>query len=36
MAELEPERQRAAERLKNEASEESWTEYRRLRGIPND
>jgi DNA primase len=36
MAELEPERQRAAERLKSEASEESWTEYQRLRGFPND
>jgi DNA primase len=36
LAELEPERQRAAERLKAEASEESWTEYRRLRGLPND
>jgi DNA primase len=34
MAELEPERQRAAERLKSEASEESWTEYRRL--LPKD
>jgi hypothetical protein len=36
MAELEPERQRAAERLKADASEESWAEYRRLRGLPND
>src|ERR1700749_3689736 len=36
MAELEPERQRAAERLKAEASEESWAEYRRLRGLLND
>ncbi len=36
MAELEPERQRAAERLKAEASEEGWAEYRRLRGLPND
>ncbi len=34
MAELEPERQRAAERLKSEASEESWAEYRRL--LPKD
>ena len=30
MAELEPERQRAAERLKSEATEESWTEFQRL------
>ncbi|HVV66038.1 MAG TPA: DNA primase [Rhizomicrobium sp.] len=36
MAELEPERRRAAERLKSEASEESWTEFQRLRGVPND
>jgi DNA primase len=36
MAELEPERQRAAERLKSEATEESWTEFQRLRGFPND
>jgi DNA primase len=36
MAELEPERQRAAERLKSEATEESWTEFQRLRGSPND
>jgi DNA primase len=36
LAELEPERQRAAERLKADASEESWAEYRRLRGLPND
>jgi hypothetical protein len=36
LAELEPERQRAAERLKAEASEESWDEYRRLRGLPHD
>jgi hypothetical protein len=36
MAELEPERQRAAERLKSEATEESWTEFQRLRGIPNE
>ncbi|HTT99324.1 MAG TPA: DNA primase [Rhizomicrobium sp.] len=36
MAELEPERQRAAERLKADASEESWAEYRRLRGLPNE
>jgi hypothetical protein len=34
MAELEPERQRAAERLKSEATEESWTEFQRLRGFP--
>jgi hypothetical protein len=36
MAELEPERQRAAERLKSEATEESWTEFQRLRGSPSD
>jgi hypothetical protein len=36
MAELEPERQRAAERHKNEATEESWTDYHRLRGLPQD
>ncbi len=36
MAELEPERQRAAERHKNEATEESWAEYHRLREFPND
>jgi hypothetical protein len=36
MAELEPERQRAAERLKSEATEEGWTELQRLRGFPND
>jgi len=36
MAEFEPERQRAAERLKSEATEESWTEFQRLRGFPND
>jgi DNA primase len=34
LAELEPERQRAAERLKSEASEESWADYRRL--LPKD
>jgi DNA primase len=36
MAELEPERQRAAERHKNEATEESWAEYHRLRSQPNE
>jgi DNA primase len=36
MAELEPERQRAAERHKSEATEESWAEYHRLRGFPNE
>ena len=36
LAEFEPERQRAAERHKNEATEESWAEYHRLRGFPND
>ena len=36
MAELEPERRRAAERLKSEATEESWTEFQRLRGSPGD
>jgi len=36
MAELEPERQRAAERHKNEATEESWGEFQRLRGFPNE
>ena len=32
LAELEPERARAAERFKTEATEESWQDYRRLRG----
>ena len=32
MAELEPERARAAERFKSEATEESWQDYQRLRG----
>jgi hypothetical protein len=32
MAELGPERDRAAERHKHEASEESWDAYHRLRG----
>jgi len=32
LAELEPERARAAERFKSEATEESWQDYRRLRG----
>ncbi len=36
MAELEPERHRAAERHKSEATEESWAEYHRLRGFPNE
>jgi DNA primase len=36
MAELEPERQRAAERHKSEATEESWAEYHRLRSLPNE
>jgi DNA primase len=36
MAELEPERQRAAERHKSEATEESWGEFQRLRGFPNE
>jgi len=36
MAELEPERQRAAERHKAEANEESWAEYQRLLGRPHD
>ena len=36
MAELEPERQRAAERFKNEATEASWDDYHRLRELPHD
>jgi DNA primase len=32
LAELEPERNRAADRFKSEATEESWQDYRRLRG----
>src|SRR5262249_9023738 len=36
MAELEPERQRAAERHKSEATEESWAEFHRLRSLPNE
>ncbi len=36
MVELEPERQRAAERHKSEATEESWGEFQRLRGSPNE
>ena len=36
LAEFEPERQRAAERHKSEATEESWAEYERLRGFPSD
>ena len=36
MAELEPERQRAAERHKSEATEESWADYHRLRSFPSD
>jgi DNA primase len=36
MAELEPERQRAAERHKSEATEESWADYHRLRSVPDE
>jgi DNA primase len=36
MVELEPERRRAAERHKSEATEESWTAFQRARGAPSD
>ncbi len=32
LAELEPERNRAADRFKSEATEETWQDDRRLRG----
>jgi DNA primase len=36
MAEIGPERQRAAARYRADGDEESWAEYRRLKGLSND
>ena len=36
MAEIGPERQRAADALQGDGDEESWAEYRRLKGLSND